>query len=67
MWTSPVARPRTSRQAFRAPHSTVAELKSTAGSQNYLLPRGTSASDIRSVIIWCEPVRIAYGAAALTR
>ncbi len=67
VWTSPVARPRTSRQAFRAPHSTVAELKSTAGSQNYLLPRGTSAREIRSVIIWCEPVQIAYAAAALTR
>ncbi len=67
VWTSPAARPRTSRQAFRAPHSTVAALKSTAGSQNYLLPRGTSAREVRSVVIWCEPVRIAYAAAALAR
>lgn len=67
VWTSPVARPRTSKQAFRAPHSEVAELKSTAGSQNYLLPRSLSAGEIRSVVIWCEPVRIAYVAAALRR
>jgi hypothetical protein len=67
VWTSTAARPRTSKQAFRAPHSTLAELKSTSGSQNYLLPRGTSAKEIRSVVIWCEPVRIAYAAAALRR
>ena len=67
VWTSPVPRPRTSRQAFRGPHSTVAEPKSTTGSQNYLLPRRISAEEVRSVIIWCEPVRIAYAAAALTR
>jgi len=44
----------------------IAELKSTAGNHNYVLPPGSRPSDARSVIIWCAPIRIAYTAAALT-
>jgi hypothetical protein len=43
----------------------VAPLASTLGDQNYLLPAGLRAQDVRSVVIWCEPVRIAYAAASL--
>ena len=65
VWLSEAARPRTTRQALRAPHRQFALLKSTLGDQNYLLPAGVREDSIRSVVIWCEPVRIAYAAAAL--
>jgi len=65
VWISRAARPATSRAAFRSPHRSIAPLTSTLGDQNYLLPAGTRAGDVRSVVIWCEPVRIAYAAAAL--
>jgi hypothetical protein len=65
VWISRAARPRTTVQAGRAPHDDVALLKSTLGDQNYLLPAGTTPADVRSVVIWCEPIQIAYTAAAL--
>jgi hypothetical protein len=40
---------------------------STLGDQNYELPDGVSVNDIRSVVIWCEPLQIAYTAAVLHR
>ena len=40
-------------------------LKSTIGDQNYLIPAAVDASEIRSIVIWCVPVRIAYTAASL--
>ena len=65
VWLSKAARPRTTVAAVRAPYRTLRLLKSTLGSQNYVLPRGTRPRDVRSIVIWCEPVRIAYAAAAL--
>lgn len=67
VWLSEARRPRTTRSAFRARHSEIALLKSTLGDQNYLLPRSIDASRIRSVVIWCAPVQIAYTAATLRR
>jgi hypothetical protein len=67
VWTSERRRPRTTQQALRSDHTEIALLKSTIGDQNYLLPEDTDADDIRSIVIWCEPVRIAYTAAALER
>ena len=67
VWLSEARRPRTTRASFEARHTQVALLKSTLGDQNYLLPRGTDASRIRSIVIWCAPVRIAYTAATLAR
>jgi len=64
---SEAARPRTTEQAFPAPHVELAPLKSTLGDQNYLLPAGIPAGRIRSIVIWCEPVQIAYAAAPLER
>jgi hypothetical protein len=43
----------------------IASLKSTLGSQNYVLPASVDEGSIRSIVIWCEPVRIAYAAATL--
>lgn len=67
VWLSEARRPRSTRAAFRAKHVEFAALKSTLGDQNYLLPRGVDATRIRSIVIWCEPVRIVYTAATLTR
>lgn len=65
VWLSEAAKPRTTRQALRAPHRQFAALKSTLGNQNYLLPRDVQERSIRSVVIWCDPIRIAYTAATL--
>jgi hypothetical protein len=65
VWLSRAPRPATSRQAKRAPHEVLAPLKSTLGDQNYLLPRDVQADDFRSIVIWCEPIQIAYTGAPL--
>ena len=65
VWVSEATKPRTSEAAFRSTHVQIAALKATAGPQNYVLPEGLALPDIRSVIVWCEPVRTAYGAASL--
>ena len=65
VWLSEAARPRTTKQAVHSRHVELGLLKSTLGDQNYLLPRSVDADRVRSVVIWCEPVQIAYTAAAL--
>lgn len=65
VWVSPARRPRTSAAAMKARHVSVAPLKATAGSHNYLLPRGMRPRDVRSVILWCEPLLVAYASAGL--
>lgn len=67
VWLSEAARPKTTSAAVKAPHDQVAVLKSTLGNQNYVLPRSVDADAIRSIVIWCEPVRIVYTAAGLRR
>ena len=65
VWLSGANRPRTTKQALRSRHDEFAPLKSTGGAQNYLLPKGVDAGSVRSIVIWCEPIRIAYTAARL--
>jgi len=65
VWLSEGKRPKSTKAAVRVPHVEIAALKATLGSQNYLLPRSLNAKKLRSVVIWCEPVRIAYTAATL--
>jgi hypothetical protein len=65
VWVSTAPRPRTTVEAARGNHVVVHALKSTLGEQNYVVPAGVLARDIRSVVIWCVPVRIAYTAASL--
>ncbi len=67
VWLSEAARPKTTTAAVRAPHDQVALLKSTLGNQNYVLPKSVDADAVRSIVIWCEPVRIVYSAARLRR
>lgn len=65
VWVSPDPGPRTSEEALASEHISIARLKATGGAQNYLLPAGLSEEQVRSVVIWCEPVRVAYAAATL--
>jgi hypothetical protein len=65
VWLSEARRPRTTRQALRSDYTELALLKSTIGDQNYLLPEDVDVESIASIVIWCEPVRIAYTAATL--
>lgn len=65
VWVSEDEAPRTSEEALRSVHVQIGELTATAGPQNYLLPEDVDAGRIRSVVIWCEPVRTAYAAAPL--
>jgi hypothetical protein len=67
VWLSEAVRPRTTKQAVRAPYREFALLKSTLGDQNYLLPRNVDVDRFRSIVIWCEPVSIVYTAASLRR
>ncbi|MDQ6616547.1 MAG: DM13 domain-containing protein [Actinomycetota bacterium] len=65
VWLSEAPAPKTSAEAVAAPHQVLGELKSTLGPQNYLVPADLANSRIRSVVIWCEPVAIAYAVAPL--
>ena len=67
VWISESARPITTRRVYRAGHTTVGPLKSTIGDQNYLLPKGTKASEVRSIAVVNNPERIVYAAAKLAR
>ncbi len=67
VWLSPVPAPRTTTAVLEEPHRKVANLKATIGAQNYVLPADVKLADVRSIVIWCEPVRIAYTAATLKR
>jgi hypothetical protein len=66
VWISRDPRPRNTKQALDSTHREIALLKSTLGDQNYVLPPGTTTADVRSVVIWCEPIQIAYTAASLS-
>lgn len=66
VWLSTAARPRTTKQAVTAPQvGRLIALKSTLGEQNYVLPRSIDTRRVRSIVIWCVPIRIVYAAAAL--
>ena len=66
VWLSEVAKPENSAQADNSPHLELGNLKSTVGTQNYEIPASVPTERIRSIVIWCQPVAIAYAAAALT-
>lgn len=64
VWLTDAARPTNGAEAFDAGRVVLGNLKSTVGDQNYEIPADVPI-DVRSVVIWCEPVAIAYTAAAL--
>jgi hypothetical protein len=65
VWVSELAKPTTSKEAIESAHVELTNLKSTLGNQNYEIPASLPTERIKSVVIWCEPVQIAYAAAAL--
>ena len=66
VWLSEAVQPRTSAAAVGAERVEIGNLKSTVGSQNYEIPGDLPTERIRSIVIWCQPVQIAYTAAALS-
>ncbi|MGH2625852.1 MAG: DM13 domain-containing protein [Anaerolineales bacterium] len=62
---SPLEAPRTSAEFMNAGSEFVAVMDVTAGSLNYAVPAGIDPRKFRSVVIWCAPIRSAYGAASL--
>ena len=65
VWLSESRRPENSAEAVRTPYVEIGNLKSTVGTQNYEIPASVPTEKIRSIVIWCQPVAIAYAAAAL--
>lgn len=67
VWLSEAEAPRTTVEALAAPRASIGNLKSTLGDQNYDVPPDLPSDRIRSIVIWCEPVSVAYVAAPLER
>ena len=65
LWLSEAPDPRTSADAAAAPKVVLGNLKSTVGDQNYLIPADLPAEKVKSIVIWCAPVSVAYIAAVL--
>ena len=65
VWLSEAAKPANSAEALNSRHVELGNLKSTLGTQNYEIPASIPTERIKSIVIWCQPVAIAYAAAAL--
>ena len=65
VWLSEARRPATSAEAVNAGKVSIGNLRSTLGNQNYEIPASVPTERIRSIVIWCEPISVAYTAAAL--
>lgn len=65
VWLSEAEEPATSEEVFNADRVDLGEITTTFGDHNYVLPDDVEADQIRSIVIWCVPVQIAYAAAAL--
>lgn len=63
VWLSEAVRPGTSREVTDRPRIELGNLKSTLGNQNYEIPESVPDFAIRSIVIWCAPLAIAYTAA----
>ena len=66
VWLSEATGARTSKEFDDSPHVEIAALKSTKGSQNYILPNDLPISRIGSVALYCVPVPSIYIAASLS-
>ncbi len=65
VWLDTAASPKTSKDAVSGQYWVLGNLKSTVGNQNYAIPADVPVDRVRSIVIWCDPVAIAYAAAAL--
>lgn len=62
---SPRQAPKSTPEFMRAPSAFVARLDVTAGSLNFVVPRGVDPTRYRSLVVWCPPTQNAYAAATL--
>jgi hypothetical protein len=67
VWLDSAANPKSSKDASTAEYWVLGNLKSTVGSQNYEIPSSIPVDRVKSIVIWCQPVAVAYAAAALAR
>lgn len=67
VWLDEAKSPKSSKDVASAQYWVLSNLKSTVGSQNYAIPASIPIDRVNSTVIWCEPVAIAYAAAALAR
>jgi electron transfer DM13 len=65
LWLSRARNLKSTLDARRAPHVSVGAMRSTFGSYNQLLPPGTGADEIESIVVWCPAVTIAFAGAPL--
>lgn len=65
VWLSEGVNPRSTLDSRRADYVNVGGIRSTLGSYNQVLPRRVRADRVKSVIIWCPTVQIAFTAAPL--
>jgi len=65
VWLSRAGNPRSTLDSRRAEHVNAGGIRSTLGSYNEVLPRGVDEDEIKSIIIWCPTVQIAFTAASL--
>jgi len=65
VWLSEARLPANSAEAVTTPYVEIGNLKSTVGTQNYEIPASVPTDKIRSIVIWCQPVAIAYAAVGL--
>jgi hypothetical protein len=65
VWLSQARNPDSTLDARDAPHVNAGPLRSTLGTYNQLLPAEVTPAQIKSVVIWCPTVTIAFGAANL--
>jgi hypothetical protein len=63
---SPLAAPHSTHQFLSTSSVVAAPLPITAGSLNFIVPRGVNPTRYRSVVIWCPLITSAYAAASLT-
>jgi hypothetical protein len=66
VWLSEATAPKTSEEVDDSPHVEIAALKSTKGSQNYIVPDNLPIGRIGSVALYCVPVPSIYIAASLS-
>ena len=66
VWLSEATAPQTSKEVVDSNHVEIAALRSTKGSQNYILPDDLPLARIGSVALYCVPVPSIYIAASLS-
>ena len=65
VWLSEAPSPKTSADAVASPYVQIGNLKSTLGNENFVVPADLPAEKVKSIVIWCAPVRVAYTGAIL--